>query len=264
LKSSGVSFFEVGSLKNPEKAEEGEREMKRVLAIQHASVNPPGLLGDILTKHDIACDVIQAEEGKLPSDTTPYHAVVIFGGLEHVYDEPYMPHIKQEKRLIQHALGQKLPFLGICFGCQLLASTLGANVYPTSPGRLGFVRAELTKDGQQDPFYQGLPGYQQAFQWHDDLIDLPERAQLLSVANGNEVQAFRAGESAYGVLYHIELTKEMLQNWLFDPSSKKEFIEKSSMENYQKTEQEYQELYPLYHEHASKLIENFLRISSLI
>lgn len=237
--------------------------MKRVLAIQHASVNPPGLLGDILTKHTIACDVIQAEEGKFPSDTTPYQAVVIFGGLEHVYDEPHLPHITQEKRLIQHVLEQKLPFLGICFGCQLLASLLQAKVYPCSPARLGFVRAELTQEGQKDPLYQGLPGYQQAFQWHDDLVDLPHRAQLLSVANEGEVQAFRVGENAYGILYHIELTEDMLQNWLLDPPSKQEFIEKSSLDNYQKTVQDYQQLYPSYHEHASRLIENFLRISGL-
>lgn len=238
--------------------------MKKVLALQHASVNPPGLLGNILARHDILCDVVPADQGQIPSDLADYQAVVIFGGQEHVYDEPSRPYITQEKRLIQQVMEQKLPFLGICFGCQQLAATLQAHVYHCSPSRLGFVPIELTKEGKKDPLFQGLPGYQQAFQWHDDLVNLPDGTPLLALANGGEVQAFRAGENAYGILYHIELTEEMLQNWLFDPSSKKEFIEKSSQENYQKAEQEYQKLYPLYREHASMLIENFLRISNLL
>lgn len=233
--------------------------MKKMLAVQHASVSPPGLLGNILEKHNIESEVVHAEQNEVPTDPTAYGAIIIFGGQEHVYDEPQPPHIAQEKQLIQSALDNNIPFLGICFGCQLLAATLGARVYPTSPARLGFVLIELTNAGRKDPLFQWLPGYQQAFQWHDDLFELPEGTQLLALTHEGEVQAFRAGKNAYGVLYHIELTEEMLHNWLFEASSKKEFIEKTTPDHYREAVAQ-KGLYPLYHEHASIVIENFLQI----
>ncbi|GLV56776.1 GMP synthase [Dictyobacter sp. S3.2.2.5] len=236
---------------------------KKLLTIQHASVNPPGLLGDILTKHDLDYDVVHAEGEEMPTDAAGYDATIIFGGLEHVYDELKQPFITREKRLVASVLERKLPFLGICFGCQLLASALGAEVYKCTPS-LGFVRIDLTEDGQRDPFYHGFADYQQAFQWHDDDFDLPAGAVLLATAHGRESQAFRWGENAYGVLYHIELTAAMLQNWLEDPDSRKEFIERTGIETYNKTDREYDQLYPAYHDHASKVIENFLRLARLI
>jgi GMP synthase (glutamine-hydrolysing) len=238
--------------------------MSRVLTIQHASINPPGLLGDILDAHHISYDVLQAENEKIPSNLTGYHALVIFGGLEHVYDEPQKPHISQEKQLIQHALSHDIPFLGICFGCQLLASALGANVYPCSPARLGFLRILLTDAGRVDSLYQGLPDNQQAFQWHDDLFDLPDNAILLANNDQHEPQSFRYGKNAYGAIYHLELTSSMLQNWLEDPASQKEFISKAGKEDYKKTDQERDELYPIYREHTSHVINNFLRLSGLL
>jgi hypothetical protein len=34
--------------------------------------------------------------------------------------------------------------------------------------------------GELDPLYQGLPGYQQAFQWHEDGFELPMGAISLA------------------------------------------------------------------------------------
>jgi GMP synthase-like glutamine amidotransferase len=238
--------------------------MKKVLILQHASVNPPGVFGNMLERYHIPYDVLQAAQDSLPADLTDYRALVILGGQERVADEPERPYMTQEKRLIAYALKHQLPFLGICFGCQLLASTLHAEVTRCSPSRLGFVPITLTEAGRRDPLYQGLPDQQQAVQWHDDLVSLPKGAELLAIANGEEVQAFRVDKNVYGILYHIELTKDMLHDWLFDPGSKEEFIKKSSLEHYQKTSREYESFYPRYHEQTSTLIENFLSLNQLL
>ena len=77
-------------------------------------------------------------------------------------------------------------------------------------------------------------------------------------------QAFRYGHRAYGLQYHIELTKDMLDTWLNDPSLKKEFIDAYGGDAYNKVVQEVPQLFPTYDQQARTLIENFFKISELL
>ena len=60
----------------------GEREpfmvQKRVLALQHIEIDPPGYLGDLLQEHFIPYDVVMVQDGALP-DPTPYGAILSLG-----------------------------------------------------------------------------------------------------------------------------------------------------------------------------------------
>ena len=129
----------------------------------------------------------------MPDNLEGYDALIITGGHGHIYDEEQHPHLKQEKRLTQLALKKHVPFLGVCLGCQLLASVLGATVKPYSPLRVGFISVQLTDEGQFDPFYHGLHKEHFAFQWHDDLIELPSESVLLATTPEQEIMAFRYG-----------------------------------------------------------------------
>ncbi|GCE16384.1 hypothetical protein KDK_01840 [Dictyobacter kobayashii] len=64
--------------------------------------------------------------------------------------------------------------------------------------------------------------------------------------------------------HHVELTAQMLEHWLTDPGSRTEFIENRGIYSYAKILNERPQLYPLYHDHSCRLIENFLRLSTLI
>ena len=149
-------------------------------------------------------------------------------------------------------------------GGQLLANAFQAPIRRLPKEHIGFLRIEFTKAGRKDPLYHGLPGYQQAFQWHEDCFDLPSGALALAHHEDGANQAFCYLDAAYGLQYHVELTEEMLDTWLHDPELKKEFIDEYGMEQYEKVEREAVELYPTYASHAEMLIENFLRMSKLI
>ena len=52
------------------------------------------------------------------------------------------------------------------------------------------------------------------FQWHGDTFDLPRGAVQLARSAQCENQAFRFGEAAYGLQFHIEVTAEIIDSWL--------------------------------------------------
>lgn len=236
---------------------------KRVLAIQHVQENPPGLVGEVLRERNIPYDVIQAVQDQFP-DLAAYSAIVSFGGTQHIYLEKQEPYLAHEEVLIRQAVEQKIPFLGICLGSQLLAHALGAQVVKRPPEKMGFLQIHFSPEGQHDPIFAGLPGYQQGFHWHDDIFDIPKDAIRLAGYNANEHQAFRYGRLAYAVQYHVELTAEMLNSWLTDPELKKEFIDIRGIDAYNTVMQERSTLYPIYRQHARILLTNFLRIGELI
>jgi GMP synthase (glutamine-hydrolysing) len=113
---------------------------------------------------------------------------------------------------MQRLLDVRKPVLGICLGAQLLAKAAAAQVGPASEPEIGWFPVELTSDAAEDPVLGGLPSRFEAFQWHYYAHDLPAGAVELA---RNEIctQAFRLGESAWGVQFHPEVTLAQVESW---------------------------------------------------
>jgi GMP synthase (glutamine-hydrolysing) len=236
---------------------------KHALVLQHFHENPPGRVGNLLDKYTIPYDLIHVGQDSLPNPSA-YGAIIVLGGTQHLYDKSKYPYTVHEEIYIHRAIKERVPYLGMCLGGQLLANTFEAPIRRLPKEHIGFLRIDFTEAGQNDPLYHGLPGYQQAFQWHEDCFELPLGAVSLAHHENGANQAFRYLDFAYGLQYHIELTEEMLDIWLHDPALKQEFIAAYGIEQYEKVEREAIDLYPTYALHAQTLVENFLRISMLI
>ena len=92
---------------------------------------------------------------------------------------------------------------------------LGCAHLPNPGGReIGASDVSLTKEGAADPLFAGLPDPLRVMQWHGDAFELPRDATLLATAPACENQAFRAGERAYGVLFHPEVREAEAADWL--------------------------------------------------
>ncbi|MBV9258259.1 MAG: type 1 glutamine amidotransferase [Ktedonobacteraceae bacterium] len=236
---------------------------KQVLVLQHFQENPPGRVGDLLNEHQIAYNVIQVGTDHLP-DLTHYQALIVLGGTQHLYNKHKYPYTVHEEIYLHQAIRQGIPYLGMCLGGQLLANAFHATVSRLPKEQIGFLQIHFSEAGKQDPLYQGLPGYEQAFQWHEDCFALPEGAIALAHHIDGSNQAFRYGRHAYGIQYHVELTEDMLNTWLHDLTLKNEFIGEYGAEIYKKVERDVSHLFPTYAQHSRTLIENFLHISKLI
>jgi len=237
--------------------------MKRVLAILNIGDDPTGYVGEILAKHGIACDVINASQETIP-DPTLYNAMIVFGGPQNANEDDKYPYFIQEKAALRQAVEQEVPVLGICLGGQLLATVLGGTVRKHTLTEIGFSKVQCTAEGLNDPLYAGLAGQQMVYQWHEDTFDIPVGAVRLATSEKTANQAFRYGRTAYGLQYHIELTPQMLDTWLHEPSLKEEIISALGSNEYERIMRERPDYYALYHEHTRIVVENFLHIVGVL
>jgi len=190
-----------------------------VLVLQHIACEPPGAFEDVLRERGLELHRVELDEGEpLPASLAGIDAVVAMGGPMSVNDEDDHPWLVAEKRLIREAVDSGLPFWGSCLGVQLLASSLGARVYAGEQPEVGVLPVFPTDATAADPVLGPLAWPRPTLQWHGDTFDLPAGATLLATSPAYANQAFRVGELAYGVQFHIEVTAEMADEWARVPA----------------------------------------------
>jgi GMP synthase (glutamine-hydrolysing) len=184
-----------------------ERRVVRVL--QHVAPEGPGRIAAALERNGLAVARTRIDLGEpvLP-ELAGALGLVVMGGPMGVYETERYAHLADEQRLIQRALDAGVPVLGVCLGAQLLASTLGARVYPGPTKEIGWLPVTRTEASATDPLFTDLPASFIALHWHGDIFDLPQAAVSLARSALTDHQAFRWGEHAYGLLFHLEATEE--------------------------------------------------------
>jgi GMP synthase (glutamine-hydrolysing) len=184
----------------------------RVLVLQHIACEPPGVFEDVLHERGAELRRVELDEGEQLPDWRDFDAIVAMGGPMSANDEADLPWLAEEKRLVADAVRAGTPYWGVCLGVQLLASSLGARVYPGPEPEVGILPVELTPDGLVDPVFDALPHEVLTLQWHGDTFDLPQDAVRLASSPAYPNQAFRF-EKAYGVQFHLEVSAEMAREW---------------------------------------------------
>jgi GMP synthase (glutamine-hydrolysing) len=181
-----------------------------VLILQHVPPEPPGRIRDALEAHACSHHTVRIFRDDPVPETLNADGLVVMGGPMGVGDIDERPHLRQEMALIEQALRADLPVLGICLGSQLLAHALGATVYPGSEKEIGWHEVTLTGNAETDPLFQDVAPSFTAFHWHGDVFDLPNGAVPLARSAQTKHQAFRYGEHAYGLLFHLEVTPSIV------------------------------------------------------
>ncbi|HXH04076.1 MAG TPA: glutamine amidotransferase [Candidatus Competibacteraceae bacterium] len=144
----------------------------------------------------------------LPAEPADYAGAVIFGGPMSANDD--LPGLRAQLQWIPRLLDAGTPFLGICLGAQLLARALGAEVRPHPAGQaeIGYYAIRPTTAGQA--FF---PDPLRVYHWHMEGFQLPHGAELLARSDDFPHQAFRYGERAFGLQFHPEVTRDILEEW---------------------------------------------------
>ncbi len=151
--------------------------------------------------------------------------LVVLGGPMNVDQTDEYPFLEPEVRWIREAIEARLPVLGICLGSQLLAKALGARVRPNPVKEIGWYAVELTSEAAHDRLFAGCGPRMTVFQWHGDTFESPAGAVHLARSDLCENQAFRYGDSAYALQFHVEVTSEMIDDWLSDPGNRDELAQ---------------------------------------
>jgi len=185
-----------------------------VLIIKHVEIEGPGLIEYCVNQENISYTILNPKpSGHFPKLDGLTH-IVFLGGPMNVYEEDRYPFLREEDLFIKEAIQRGKRILGICLGAQLIAKALGAKVFTAPVKEIGWYDVSLTKTGSQDPFFSNLPKTFPVFQWHGDTFEIPKSGKLIATSKSVAHQAFRYGENAYGLQFHLEVTAEMIGEWM--------------------------------------------------
>jgi GMP synthase (glutamine-hydrolysing) len=182
----------------------------RILVVLHQETSSPGRVGQLLTQKGFDLDIRRPPLGDSLPETLAEHAgAVVFGGPMSANDEDEF--VRRETNWLNVPLRENRPLLGICLGAQMLANHLGGKVEGHGEGlvEIGWYPLKPTEAGKKL-----LPWPDMVYQFHREGFSLPKDATLLATAETYPNQAFRYGDNAWGIQFHGELTRLMMQRWV--------------------------------------------------
>ncbi len=192
--------------------------MARVLVLQHVAAEPLGVLDPMLRARGHRVRYINfARDPEARPDLKRYQAMIVLGGPMQVGDSRRHPHLLTECRLIEQALHDDIPVLGICLGGQLLAHVLDARVGPCEPPEIGWYELHPTEHTDDDPVLTPLDNPHPVFQWHHWGFECPRDAVPVATSIESGCQAFRTNDNAWGFQFHLELDQRLIHRWLTLP-----------------------------------------------
>ncbi|MGW2189385.1 type 1 glutamine amidotransferase [Streptomyces sp. NPDC001719] len=186
-----------------------------MLVVQNTPSSSPGRMGNWLREAGLCLDVVRAHASEpLPTQLGDRALLVLGGGFLPWEDEraPWLPAVRH---LTSQALQQDSPILGICLGVQMLAHVAGGTVVSRhGPPEHGSVPIRLRASARNDPLFSALPTVTPAIEHHVDTItELPPGALWLAESDRSPYQAFRVGETAWGVQFHPEAAATRVRSW---------------------------------------------------
>lgn len=139
--------------------------------------------------------------------------VILMGAPWSVYDQRVQGWVRPEVDFVRRQLAKGTPVLGICFGAQIMSTSLGGEVSQSAEPEYGwgYVESEVGEIAA-GPW----------FQFHHDEFTLPKGAVALAHTHSG-LQAFRH-ERSLGVQFHPEVTASLIASW-FAVGGDRELIE---------------------------------------
>lgn len=178
---------------------------------------------------------VHVQAGEPLPDLSLCDGVILTGSHSMVTDEDVWS--QKTAQWLRDVVHQEIPLLAICYGHQLLAKSLGGvSDYHPSGMEIGTVEIFSTDEIQDDPLFCELPERFFAHTIHSQtVLALPSGAVRLAYNLHDENHAFRIGKCVWGVQFHPEFTKAIMNSYIeqvaqtgqFDVEQKRLLLEQS-------------------------------------
>jgi GMP synthase (glutamine-hydrolysing) len=150
---------------------------------------------------DVELVVYDAIDGELPADSSECDAWITTGSRHSVNDDE--PWIRRLEEFVRDVARADVPFIGICFGHQLIAKALGGTVVQSDRGwGVGMKDVEVRDDLGLGSSYRVLNSHQ------DQVATLPPGAEILGWSDDCPVSMLGVGETMVGIQGHPEFELE--------------------------------------------------------
>jgi GMP synthase (glutamine-hydrolysing) len=189
--------------------------MRSAFVIRHVAFEDLGTFGPVL--ESLNYRVTRHEAGRAPlaiRDAVLADLLIVLGGPIGVYESAVYPCIAEEIEALRQRLAADSPTLGICLGSQVMATAMGARVYPGQAGKeIGWSPLKLTDAGASGALAEIGPEKTAVLHWHGDTFDMPPQARLLASTKQYHHQAFSVGRRGLALQFHPEVSAAELESW---------------------------------------------------
>jgi len=186
--------------------------VKPVRIFRHLACEGPGYLGSFLDRHRVPWELVCIDDDMpVPASPDGASALIFMGSTVSVNDS--LDWIGQELRLIERALAEGMPIMGVCFGAQLLSKALGGEVTCGRGMEIGWYPVRRTDHPDAAVWLDGLPEEFLTFHWHADTFSVPQGASRLLHSSCYGNQAFILGDHL-AMQFHLEMTEKMVHGWI--------------------------------------------------
>jgi GMP synthase-like glutamine amidotransferase len=163
------------------------------------------LFDDLLGASGIELVTYDADLGQLPDSVDECDGWIVSPGRPSVLDDERW--IADTADVVRAAVDAERPFVGICFGHQLLARAMGGRVERAADGwGVGAKTYEIVEtEPWMDP---AVERFELVASHEDQVVALPPGARLLATSAYCPNAAFALGDRAIGIQPHPELTAD--------------------------------------------------------
>ena len=171
------------------------------------------LIARRVRENHVYCEVYPYSKAVAKIKELKPQGIIFTGGPASVYDE-------KAPKIDPAVFDMDIPVLGLCYGMQFMAQTLGGDVQHAE--RREFGKTETDVD-TTSPLYKGLSAKETVWMSHQDYVaKLPDGFSTIAHSENCPVAAMQNPDrKLYAMQYHPEVLhtehgKEMLRNFLFE------------------------------------------------
>jgi len=182
-----------------------------VLVVQHDLDTPLAALEPPLMALGLRTVTWQALSQPEPP-AGAFDGLIVLGGIVNPDGTDGDAPLEREREVIAEMHARGLPVLGTCLGAQLVAQALGGSAEKMPAGEVGWVRSEFADAAGADALFAGAPRALDVLEWHNYSCTPPAGAAELAHSAAC-IQAFRVGATSWGLQFHVEVTRPVLEEW---------------------------------------------------
>lgn len=169
----------------------------------------PGFVGHSLRRRGYSFIEFIREDSQSWPTLDGIDLVVAMGSGWSTYWDHVAEPVSAEQALLSTAMSRQIPVLGICFGAQQLAITLGGSVTKAQSPEIGWFFVEnVPETASKAPSVLTEGPW---MQWHYDRFSVPSGAVVLAQSPVGP-QAMVCGR-ALGLQFHPEATESIVRMW---------------------------------------------------
>ena len=174
----------------------------------HVPHEGPGVISRWIKKHHHRLEYTRFYNGDPLPDPDTTDLLVIMGGPMNVFDYHIHPWMQEELDWVTSFTATGKPVIGICLGAQIIAASLGSEVFPGKQKEIGWHNLQFLPSLGDYRICRDLPSPRKVFHWHGDTFHIPPGAIRIAESQEFANQAFIFESRVIAFQFHLEVTPE--------------------------------------------------------